>query len=110
MGKSVLYIGNSISDGMPNTLLEAVVMGAFPIQSNPGNVTSEILLDRKNGLLIYNPDSISEIKALIEFSINNPNLLQKAFQYNQQNLKSKLEYNFIQQKIVDLYNKIELEL
>ena len=43
MGKSLLYIGNSISDGMPNTLLEAIVMGAFPIQSNPGKVTEEII-------------------------------------------------------------------
>ena len=35
IGKSLIYIGNSISDGMPNTLLEAIVMGVFRIQSNP---------------------------------------------------------------------------
>ncbi|UOX34026.1 glycosyltransferase [Flavobacterium sediminilitoris] len=110
MGNSIMYIGNSISDGMPNTLLEAIVMGAFPIQSNPGNVTAEIILNGTNGLLINNPDSISEIKELIEASVNNPNLLAHAFQYNQHNLKAKLEYKHIQQKIVALYNKIESEL
>ena len=36
MGKSLIFIGNSISDGIPNTLIEAMIMGAFPIQSNPG--------------------------------------------------------------------------
>ncbi|MGB8704987.1 MAG: glycosyl transferase family 1, partial [Gillisia sp.] len=35
MGQSLIYIGNSISDGLPNTLLEAIVMESFPIQSNP---------------------------------------------------------------------------
>src|SRR5690606_20418101 len=52
MGNSLIYIGNSVSDGMPNTLLEAIIMGAFPIQSNPGGVTEEIITDGINGLLI----------------------------------------------------------
>ena len=50
MGKSLIYIGNSASDGIPNTLLEAIIMGAFPIQSNPGNATAEIIDHGKNGL------------------------------------------------------------
>src|SRR5690606_23933040 len=48
MGKSLIYIGNSISDGMPNTLLEAIIMGAFPIQSNPGGATAEIIENGAN--------------------------------------------------------------
>jgi hypothetical protein len=40
--QSVLHIGNSISDGMPNALLEAMGMGAFSIQSNPGKVSEEV--------------------------------------------------------------------
>ena len=43
---------------MSNTLLEAIVMGAFPIQLNPGGVTSEIIENGNNGLLIENPDSV----------------------------------------------------
>jgi hypothetical protein len=42
-GQSILHIGNSISDGMPNALLEAMGMGAFPIQSNPGKVSEEVI-------------------------------------------------------------------
>ena len=52
MSKSFVYIGNSISDGMPNTMLEAMTMGAFPIQSNPGGVTEEIVENEVNGLLL----------------------------------------------------------
>jgi hypothetical protein len=46
MGQSVLHIGNSISDGMPNALLEAMGMGAFPIQSNPGKVSEEVIKEK----------------------------------------------------------------
>jgi len=65
MGKSIIYIGNSISDGMPNTLLEAIIMGAFPIQSNPGGATAEIIKHQQNGLLIESPENIGAIEELI---------------------------------------------
>ena len=52
MGKSGIHIANSISDGMPNALLEAMGMGAFPIQSNPGKVSEEVITHGKNGFLI----------------------------------------------------------
>ena len=46
-----LYIAYSISDGLPNMLLEALGFGLFPIQSNPGHVMNEIIEDRNNGIL-----------------------------------------------------------
>ncbi len=61
MGSSSIHIANSLSDGMPNALLEAMGMGAFPIQSNPGRVTEEVIQDGHNGLLINNPLDAKEI-------------------------------------------------
>ena len=61
MGKSLLYIVNSISDGIPNTLLESVVMSTYPIQPNHGGATL-VFVCADNGLFIENPDSILEIK------------------------------------------------
>lgn len=73
MGQSIVYIGNNISDGIPNTVLEAMIMGAFPIQSNPGGATAEIIEEGNNGFLIHNPEDIEEIKKLIlkRFKIKN---------------------------------------
>ena len=71
MGQSLIYIGNSISDGMPNTLLEALIMGAFPIQSNPGGATAEIITNNENGFLIDNPSDINNISNLILKAIKN---------------------------------------
>ncbi|MFC7773607.1 glycosyltransferase [Flavobacterium sp. GCM10027622] len=110
MGKSVIYIGNSSSDGMPNTLLEAIIMGAFPIQSNPGGVTAEIIDNSKNGLLINNPDDIQEIRIKISQALKDDELKRKAFEINQQIATERLDYQIIQQKIVALYHRIENEL
>ena len=110
MGKSLIYIGNSVSDGLPNTLLEAIIMGAFPIQSNPGGATAEIISNNKNGFLIEDPEDVDSISELIVKAINNPALLQNAFILNQIIAQERLDYNFNQQKIVDLYHKIESDL
>ncbi|MCL7753187.1 glycosyltransferase [Polaribacter sp. Z022] len=108
MGKSKIYIGNSISDGMPNTLLEAIIMGVYPIQSNPGGVTSEIIDNGINGLLINNPNDVSEIKYLIKraLKLDKKGDFEKARKINKKISNQRLEYEFNQQKIVNLYNKI----
>ncbi len=103
MGKSLIYIGNSISDGMPNTLLEAVVMGAFPIQSNPGGATSEIITHEKNGFLIENPENIEEIQNLILKALLNKTLKEQAFAINQNEIKPKYEVETIRNQVLDIY-------
>ena len=37
LGKARISIGLNISDGTPNTMLESMMMGAFPIQSDTGS-------------------------------------------------------------------------
>lgn len=104
MGKSLIYIGNNISDGMPNTLLEAIIMNAFPIQSNPGNATAEIIEHEKNGLLINDPNDIKNIESLLVAAINDKNRIAQAAIINTEIAKLRLDYTKIQPIIVDLYN------
>lgn len=108
MGKSLIYIGNSISDGMPNTLLEAIVMGAFPIQSNPGGVTAEVIRHGENGFLIGNPESSEEIKQLIRMAISNPIMLQNANTINAALAQEKLEYEKVKSRIVAMYENCNI--
>ena len=105
MGNSILYIGNSISDGLPNTLLEAIIMNAYPIQSNPGGVTEEIIENEKTGLLINNPNNISEIKFLIEKALNyyNENKLEKSAELNNLITLERLDYKVNKKKIINIY-------
>lgn len=109
MGKSLIYIGNSISDGIPNTVIEAVIMGAFPIQSNPGNVSSEIIVHNKNGLLIQNPHNVEEIENLILKAILNKKLMDDAYWFNQKTIKPKYEINEIKNNVIKAYNTINIK-
>ena len=103
MQKALLYIGNSISDGMPNTLLEAMAMGAFPIQSNPGNVTEEVIEHGKNGFLIENPLNIDEIAQRITTALSDEKLRQDAQHYNLDFMKKNYDRKLLKDKIVDVY-------
>lgn len=106
MGKSLIYIGNSVSDGMPNTLLEAIIMNAFPIQSNPGNVTSEIIDNEINGLLINNSDDIIEIKNVLISALKNPERMMSAAIINTEIAKDRLDKIKIQKQIVSVYKQL----
>ncbi|WP_299251634.1 glycosyltransferase [uncultured Lacinutrix sp.] len=106
MGKAKIYIGNSESDGMPNTLLEAVVLGAFPIQSNPGGASEDIIEHNKNGLLIQDCHAVEEIKEQIIIALENSELIKSAFEYNKSNVKPKLKRQTIKKKVLLAYQDI----
>ncbi len=107
MGKSLLYIGNSTSDGIPNTLLEAIVMGAFPIQSNPGNATAEIIEDGVNGLLIQDPENIAHIASVIIDAVENFDMIAQAQIINHTIALKKLDFEVNKQKVLQIYRNVE---
>lgn len=109
MNNSVIYIGNNLTDGIPNTLLEAICFGAFPIQSNPGGATAEIIEDGTNGLLIDDCENVIKIKSKIEQALNNKELLKKAFLYNME-LRKQLEYDYIREKVLKKYVVVENDI
>jgi len=106
MGKSYIYIGNSLSDGLPNSLIEAMGMGAFPIQSNPGNVTEEII-NGKNGFLIQDALNVEGIEKLIKKALLNPDIIEEAFSFNITSIKEKYNREKNRLDIINLYKSIE---
>ncbi|WP_034057543.1 glycosyltransferase [Lacinutrix jangbogonensis] len=106
MGKALIYIGNSNSDGMPNTLLEAISMGAFPIQSNPGGATAEVITHNKNGLLIQDCENIEEIKIHILRVLAQTDVIEEAFKINQNHVKGVFERETVKQNVLLAYNLV----
>lgn len=106
MGKSCLHIGNNLSDGIPNSLIEAMGMGAFPIQSNPGNATAELITHGKNGYLIENPLDIENISDLIKAALQNIKLRSEAQLYNESFINKNYERSLLRPKILELYEQI----
>jgi len=58
--RALIYVGVSLSDGISTSMLEALAMGAYPVQTNTA-CTSEWFMDKKDGL---------ELKALNSKSIS----------------------------------------
>jgi glycosyltransferase involved in cell wall biosynthesis len=106
LGSCLLYIGNSISDGMPNSLLEAMGMGAFPIQSNPGNVSEEVITHGVNGFLIENPLDSIEIASWTRKALENQELRATAQKYNLDFVNKNYNRENLKQEIVQLYKSI----
>jgi len=102
MGQSKIYIGNSNSDGIPNTLLEAICMEIFPIQSNPGGATEEIINHHINGMLIEDCENVSEIKKTILDTIS---FLPTA-NYDKKKLLPELDYKYLQEKVQKIYTHL----
>jgi len=108
-GQAKIATGNSVTDGIPNTLLEAIILGAFPIQSNPGGVSEEYIKDGLNGFLINNPLDVEEISSKIMKSLANDKLLESANSINEK-ISLELSDTIIKQRVIDIYGKIERDL
>lgn len=106
MGESAIHIASSLSDGMPNALLEAMAMGAFPIQSNPGGATQEVITDGDNGFLIKNPLDTIEIAHHIEVALVNVNLRAVAQEKNTKFIRDFYNRSTLQPQIIALYKEV----
>lgn len=106
MGNAVIHIANSLSDGMPNALLEAMGMGAFPIQSNPGGVTEEVIKHGYNGLLIKDPVAIDDIATQLQMAIESPALLAHAQEYNVSFIHENYNRAILRPAIQQLYRDV----
>ena len=103
MLQSKFYIGNSISDGLPNTLLESIFCDCIPIQSNPGGATEEIIKDKINGFIISDPEDISTIADSIERALSSDPL---SILLENQEIKKAYERKKIQDKVLAIYNSL----
>jgi glycosyltransferase involved in cell wall biosynthesis len=106
MANSFLFIGNSRSDGIPNTMIEAICMNVFPIQSNPGGATQELITDGFNGFLIEDIENVEHIRAKVKQALNNKELIKSAIVYNALNLVPCFDYDVIKNKVNDSYLKV----
>jgi glycosyltransferase involved in cell wall biosynthesis len=82
--KSRVYVGLSMSDGISTSLLEAMSMGAFPIQTST-SCADEWLVDGISGIIIHDITSKSVSDALIR-ALSDDGLVDGAQQPNLQKI------------------------
>ncbi len=94
----------SIHDGTPNTLLEGISCGCFPVAGDLESIR-EWITPNENGLLFdsNNPQSIAD--ALIH-AIENKNLRTKAAGLNREIISTRAEYAENMKKVEEFYQEV----
>ena len=103
MGRARVYIGIGLTDGSPISLLEAMIMGAFPIQADTVS-TAEWICDGENGFLV--PAEDPEIIAnAIQRALTDDKLVERAAKLNSVIADQRLDQEVNRPQIVELYKK-----
>lgn len=103
-----IYLGVSISDAISTSMLEAMAMGAFPIQTNTA-CCNEWIEDGKSGFIIpANDDRV--IAARIRAAVTDDKLIDEAADTNWSEVREKLDQNTLRLKQVDFYDRIYSDL
>jgi hypothetical protein len=100
-GKARIYVGVSLSDGISTSLLEAMAMGAFPIQTNT-SCGDEWIEDGTTGKLIE-PNQMEVVNSL-RLALNNDLLVDRASVINRQKIKTKCKEEQIKIKSLKFYS------
>jgi glycosyltransferase involved in cell wall biosynthesis len=103
--RAQIVVSPSIHDGTPNTLLEGIACGCFPIAGDLESIR-EWITPNENGLLFdsTNPQSIAD--AIIT-AIENKNLRNKAAGLNQAIISARAEYKQNMQRAEEFYDNVK---
>jgi len=104
LDEHTFIIAPSLSEGMPNVLLEGMSRGLIPIATRVGAV--EELIDTTNGFLIE-PKSIDAIRKSIEsaLALTQDEVLQLSTQ-SIHKIKSKFTWSLITAETIDIFQRI----
>lgn len=99
-----IVVSPSTHDGTPNTLLEAMACGCFPVAGNIESIR-EWFTDGKNALLVDPGDPAALAEAIIR-AIEDTALRQSARQANQQLIAERAEYNAVMTQAEAFYREV----
>jgi glycosyltransferase involved in cell wall biosynthesis len=102
--RSRIYLGVSISDAISTSALEAMAMGAFPIQTNT-SCCEEWFDDSIGGYLIP-PDNVDVIADRLRSALSNDYLVDNAAEVNWHTIKKRLNQNDFSNRVWSFYDEI----
>ena len=100
-GSARLYIGLSISDAISQSLLEAMVMGAFPIQSHT-SCADEWVQDGTSALLVP-PEDPEVVAQAVRRALNDDRLVDQGAHLNFAVARERLDLSRIRSRVVAMY-------
>jgi glycosyltransferase involved in cell wall biosynthesis len=103
-GRARISIGLSISDGIPTSLIEAMAMGSFPIQSDT-SCASEWIIHGTTGLIVPAEDPQS-VAAAIRLAVTEDALVDRAAELNAELVRKRLDESHVRLQVVEIYKKV----
>ena len=102
--QSKISVSITTHDGTPNTLLEAMASGCFPIAGDLESLR-EWITPGVNGFLV-DPGDPNALALAIHEAIDQPGLRKKAREYNLRVVKEKAEYDMVMQAANEFYFRL----
>lgn len=103
-GRARISIGLGISDGISVSLLEAMAMGSFPIQSWT-SCADEWIKDGETGILVP-PEDPDIIEKAVRKSLQDDKLVDRAAEKNFSTIKEKLDFEKLKKSAINFYSEI----
>jgi len=103
-GQARISIGLSISDGVPNSLLESMVMGTFPIESNT-SCANEWITHGETGFIVP-PEDPERVAEAIRNAVTNDNLINQSAEVNFRIAQKRIDNSVINPQIIALYTEV----
>lgn len=107
-GRARVYIGISISDAISTSMLEAMAMGAFPIQTNT-SCCDEWIADGRSGFIVP-PDDVDLIADRIRRAVTDDALVSQAAETNWATVQERLDQCLLRKQAVAFYDEIFADL
>lgn len=99
-----IYLGVNISDAISTSLLEAMAMGAFPIQTNT-SCCNEWIKDGESGFEIP-ADDVTIIADRLRQAAIDDNLVDRASEMNWETVSTRLDQSLLKAKAISFYTSI----
>ncbi len=103
-GSARIAIALGMTDGTPHSMLEAMTMGAFPIQSNTAD-TRGWIEDGRNGFVVP-PEDPQTVAEKLKLSLVDDQLVDYAADINLDLLRSRKEIGKVKPEIISIYRRL----
>jgi len=94
----------SISDGISTSLLEAMAMGTFPIQSYTA-CADEWIVDGQSGFIVP-PEDPQVVAEALRRALTDDLLVNRAAELNSQTIAQRLDNSIIKPQVIKMYEGI----
>ena len=102
--RAAVLVSPSVHDGTPNTLLEGMACGCFPVAGDLESIR-EWITDGENGLLIDPTDPVELAESIVR-GLKNKNLREQAAGLNTKRIANGAEYNACMSQASMFYERI----